>query len=52
VQKDQPYTTGIKLWADSAPRCLNYGGFYQDDDVSLSVVRDNIFIFPRIKKES
>jgi hypothetical protein len=51
VKTDKSYTTGIKLWSDSAPRCLNYGGFYTDQDVSLCVVRDNTFIFPKPKPE-
>ena len=51
IKKDIPYESGVRIWTDNSPSCLNYGGFYSDQDVSLCVVRDNIFLFPRLKQE-
>jgi hypothetical protein len=51
AQKDLPFESGIRIWSDSSPRCLNYGGYYTDRDVSLCVVRDNVFVFPKPKLE-
>lgn len=50
IKKNHSYNSGIKLWTDSSPSCLNYGGFYTDANVSLVVVRDNVFLFPRTKR--
>jgi hypothetical protein len=51
IGKDREHTTGVRLWADNGKRCINFGGFYRDADVSICSSRDNIFIFPVKKKE-
>jgi len=48
LQAKTPYTSGIRLWADGSPHCINFGGFFNNPDISLSVVRDNIFVFPKV----
>lgn len=47
--KDRKF--GIRLWADNKYGCVNYGSFFDDDDISVCTSRDNIFIFPIAKKE-
>ena len=51
IQKDIAFSSGIRLWADVSPQCLNYGGYYTDPHVSLCVIRDNVFLFPKAKPE-
>jgi hypothetical protein len=46
-KKDVTPDSGIRIWAESSLRSLNYGGFFMDPDVSMCVVRDNIFLFPK-----
>lgn len=52
MRADMPYSSGVRLWADGGPRCINYGGFFSSADVSLNVVRDNIFVFPKVSDRS
>ena len=51
IRKDIPYESGLRVWADNGPHCLNYGGFYNDRDISVCVVRDHICLFPKLKQE-
>jgi len=51
LQKNTSYSSGIRIWSDTSQRCLNYGGYYTDANVSLCGIRDNVFLFPRIKPE-
>ena len=46
-----PYTSGIRLWAEAGPHCINFGGFFTDHESEHCVVRDNIFVFPKVRQE-
>ena len=50
LQKDTVCENGIRIWAETQT-CLNYGGYYTDPYISLCVVRDNVFLFPKVKME-
>ena len=49
IKKKTLSESGLRLWANSSAKCINYGGFYEDPDISLCVVRDNIYVFPKPK---
>lgn len=51
LQKNIPFESGVRIWSDTSLKCLNYGGYYTDADISLCVVRDNVFLFPKTKPE-
>ena len=41
----------IRLWSDISRDCINFGSYYKDEDILICTSRDNIFIFPKTKKE-
>jgi len=51
VSKNLYSENGIRVWNDGGKMCLNYGGYYSNQDISMCVVRDNIYVFPKTIKE-
>jgi len=51
ISKTMSFETGLRFWNDGSKGSLNYGGYYADADVSVCVVRDNIYVFPKLKLE-
>ena len=44
IQKKVPHDIGIVFWRDGSDLSINYGGMYQDQDITLCTVRDNTFL--------
>ena len=44
--KNWKYQVSVRIWASVQKPNLNYGCYYRDDEIVLSITRDNTYIFP------